>query len=156
MLLGSAAGALAACTGSPAPRPAVVDPDVALRAGAVERELRLVAAYDAVLAARPNEAARLLPLRAEHVAHVVALGAEPPPAAVPGSPSAAAPSPTAGPTRRAAPHLPSPSWRRPSAPLLPPTPTATVPASRALAAVLATLAASESSTRGARMNVALT
>jgi hypothetical protein len=65
---------VAACTHSKAvPRPPRLDPDVALRAAAVTRELALVAAYDAALAAHPALAARLTPLRADHVTHLAAL-----------------------------------------------------------------------------------
>ena len=67
---------LAGCTGSspgptPPPAPAPVDPDVALRAAAVERETALLAAYDAVLggsslrgAGRRPRGARRAPRRA--------------------------------------------------------------------------------------------
>lgn len=76
--LGSAAAALlAACTSRP--RPArTVDPDDALVAAAVLRELALLDGYDAAAAAAPTLRARLAPLRANHVAHLAALGhAEP-------------------------------------------------------------------------------
>jgi hypothetical protein len=67
---------LSACTSRSGPRPApVVDPDVALKAAAVARERALLAAYDTALATVPALAARLAPLRAEHLAHLTALGA---------------------------------------------------------------------------------
>ena len=87
MLLGvpAAAGlaALTACTSSDGPPspPAPPDPDLALRAAAVARERDLIQAYDAALLAVPALADRLPALRAEHLAHLTALGA------VPGSPS---------------------------------------------------------------------
>lgn len=67
---------LTACSG-PAlrPRPATIDPDLALTAAAVARERALLAAYDAAATATPDAAARLAPLRADHVAHLAALGA---------------------------------------------------------------------------------
>ena len=77
--------------------PAPVDPDVALRAGAVEREQALLQAYDTTLATVPSLAARLVPLRAEHAEHLAALtGPVPTPSS--GAPSSSAvPSPTAEP-----------------------------------------------------------
>jgi hypothetical protein len=79
-----------ACTADEAPgRPAPVDPDDALRSAAAERERALLLEYDAVLAARPGLAPRLLPLRGHHAEHLQALLGPPPSA----SPS---PSPTAG------------------------------------------------------------
>ena len=98
MLLGlpAAAGlaALTSCTaGDEAPPPpASVDPDLALRAEAVVREHTLVRAYDAALLAAPALRDRLLSVRAEHLAHLTALGAAPvgPP---PGSPPPGSPPP---------------------------------------------------------------
>lgn len=67
---------LTACSaddGPPAPPPPP-DPDIALRATAVQRELGLIAAYDATLAAAaPVVAARYAPVRAEHATHLAAL-----------------------------------------------------------------------------------
>ena len=57
---------------------APVDPDVAARAAAVQREQALVTGYDQALLAAPSLASRLAPLRADHVAHLAALGATPP------------------------------------------------------------------------------
>lgn len=82
----------AACTGSdPAPgsrsaRPSPVDPDDPLRSAAAERERALLREYDAVLAARPGLAPRLVPVRGHHAEHLQAL-LGPPPTASP-SPSA--------------------------------------------------------------------
>ena len=80
VLSAGAVGLAAACTRSrrPSPgRPARPDPDVALTAAAVDRELALLTAYDAALAATPALASRLAPLRAEHAEHLLALGAGP-------------------------------------------------------------------------------
>ncbi len=64
----------AACTAKePAPRPAPVDPDDALRSAAAERERALLREYDAVLAARPGLAPRLVPVRGHHAEHLEAL-----------------------------------------------------------------------------------
>lgn len=124
---------VAACTSSePAPvRPVPVDPDVALRAAAVARERGLLAAYDAALQQDPARAERLVPLRAEHAAHLAALGEQEAPSTV--SPAPAPPSPLGGDLATAeraaaAAHA-----------------EATAAASPALAAVLAQLAASEAS-----------
>lgn len=123
---------VAACTSSePAPvRPVPVDPDVALRAAAVARERGLLAAYDAALQQDPGRAERLAPLRAEHAAHLAALGEQEAPSTVSPAP---APTPLGGDLATAeraaaAAHA-----------------EATAAASPALAAVLAQLAASEAS-----------
>ncbi len=65
----------AACTDSEQapPRPALVDPDDALRSAAAQRERALLREHDAVLAARPGLAARVAPVRAHHVEHLEAL-----------------------------------------------------------------------------------
>jgi hypothetical protein len=64
----------AACTADePAPRPAPVDPDAALRSAAAERERTLLQEYDGVLAARPGLASRLVPVRGHHAEHLEAL-----------------------------------------------------------------------------------
>jgi hypothetical protein len=143
LLLGGAAGLLAACTRTPtAPRAAAVDPDAALRTAAVERERALLAAYDAVLAASPAALPRLGPLRAEHEAHLTALGvgtrAFPAGSATP-SPSASAPASSPGPSPGAAGLV---RLERAAAAAHA---AATVTATPALAALLAQLAASESS-----------
>jgi hypothetical protein len=89
VLAGGPALLLAACTADePAPRPAPVDPDDALRSAAAERERALLREYDAVLATRPGLAPRLAPVRGHHAEHLEALLGPPPT----GSPS---PSPTA-------------------------------------------------------------
>lgn len=128
VLTGSAAAAaLTACTRTSRRRaaaPAAVDPDVELRAAAVAREQSLLDAYDAA-ATNPGLQARLAPLRAEHAAHLQALGALP----VPGIPPPSTPTLSqliALERRAAAAHT-----------------AAAVPASRRLAPVLASLAASE-------------
>lgn len=98
LLAAGAALPLAACTDSPAPRPtpAPVDPDVALRAAAQDRETALLQAYDDAVAVVPALAALLAPLRADHEAHLVALGVVI--AAPTASPSSAVPSAAALPT----------------------------------------------------------
>jgi len=73
-LLGAGALLLVAgCREAPTPATPPVDPDDALRAAASERERVLLRAYDAALLAAPSLAARLAPLRAEHVEHLTAL-----------------------------------------------------------------------------------
>ena len=119
---------VAACTTSD-DRPARVDPDDALRAAAVERERALLSSYDAVLAALPTLAARLAPLRAEHEQHLAALAAP--------SPS---PSPSAAPTVRTVAQLVALERTTAAAHA-----TDALSASRELAMVLASLAASEAS-----------
>lgn len=110
---------LAACTAKPS-RPEPVDPDVALRAAAVARERALIARYDA---APPSPA--VAAIRAEHEQHLAALGApSPPPSATP----AAASSLVAAERAAAAAHAAD-----------------ALTASPKLAAVLASLAASEAS-----------
>ena len=129
-----------ACTrgrrSGPAPAP---DPDAALAAAAVARELALLARYDDALAAVPALAGELAPLRAEHVAHLAALGAVEAAAATPTRPpSPPAPSPgTAVQVRR---DLASREHEAAAGHAA-----AAVAASRRLAPVLASLAASEAS-----------
>ena len=85
---------------SPTPTP---DPDAALVAAVVDDKRALLARYTATTARFPGLAARLAPLRADHVGHLAALNAsEPtvPPTSVPtpnpvGTPT---PGPSAGPT----------------------------------------------------------
>ena len=77
LLTGGALGLAAACRRT-AP-PASPDPDVPLRAAALQREQELLAAYQAVIASRPALAAHLQPLAADQTAHVVALGTSPSP-----------------------------------------------------------------------------
>ena len=85
-----------ACTADEPPaRPAPVDPDDALRSAAAQRERALLQEYDAVLAARPGLAPRLLPVRGHHAEHLEALHG-PPPTGSP-SPSATAAVPPAVP-----------------------------------------------------------
>jgi hypothetical protein len=123
-LLGSAT---AACTYR-SRRAQRVDPDDALRAAAVARERSLVALYEAAAAATPGGSAAAI--LAEHQAHLRALGAfpDPSPSQVgPSTPPAVADLVTAERAAAAA-HA-----------------AAAVGASRELAAVLASLAASEAS-----------
>lgn len=148
LLLGGAAGLLAACTRAPAPpRAAAVDPDAALRSAAVGRERALLAAYDAVLSASPAALARLGPLRAEHEAHLTALGVGTrafPAGSAPPSPS----SPVASPSPSAAAAAGAPSVRglvRAERAAAAAHAGATATATPDLAALLAQLAASESS-----------
>lgn len=140
----AAALALTGCTSEPA-APPPPDPDDLLREAAVAREQSLLRAYDGVLLAQPTLTARLLPLREQHVEHLAALT---PPAPPTSAPTASAP---AG----------------PAVPAVPPPPTtvgtldtlaaaeraagvshaqdALAAADRPLAALLATLSASEQS-----------
>lgn len=75
VLAAAAVGPIAACTAPTPPPP--VNPDDARRAAAVLREQGLLAAYDALLAATPALTAKLTGLRAEHTAHLAALGGAP-------------------------------------------------------------------------------
>lgn len=81
LLTGAVALPLAACT-QPA-EPAPVDPDALLRDAARQRERDLLASYDALMAATPALAPRLAPLRAEHEEHLAQLA--PVASAAPGS-----------------------------------------------------------------------
>lgn len=151
--------ALASCTSGSTdatPSPAPVDPDDALRFDAVAREQALLRAYDGAVAAAPSLGSWLLPVRAEHVAHLAALGSPVAPEtsspgarspanspAATGLPSAAAaaPPPNAPATAQAQLALLRAAERLAAAGH-----TAAVGrASRRLAVVLATLAASEAS-----------
>lgn len=142
--------ALASCTsgGTDAtPSPAPVDPDDALRFDAVAREQALLRAYDGAVAAAPSLGSWLLPVRAEHVAHLAALGSpvapgtSPPGARSPANSPAAAPPPNASAAAQAQLALLRAAERLAAAGH-----TAAVGrASRRLAVVLATLAASEAS-----------
>lgn len=131
-LLLSGALPLAACTDAPAPRPAPVDPDIALRDAAAARERRLLEDYDAALAAVPSLAAVLAPLRADHVAHLTALSPTGSPSPDPASTASPRPASTASLSPAPA---PAPSSALPTA-----LPTA-LPARRA--AVLARLVTAE-------------
>jgi hypothetical protein len=135
VLVAGLAAPLAACTGGspepvPSPSPAPVDPDVALRAAAVERERTLLAAYDDVLARGGARAAALRPLREEHASHLAALD---PALAVP----TPAPAPSAAPASTVA-RLRAAEREAAAAHAAD-----AVPASRGLAALLASLAAAE-------------
>lgn len=96
-----AAPLLSACTeagGREAPR---LPDDVVAADRAAYRERRLVAAYDAALLLAPQLTDRLAPLRADHAAHLDALGVPEAPA-----PTAAAPTTSASPAPVTAPPLP--------------------------------------------------
>lgn len=145
------AGALlpvAACTGGGdhQPEPAPVDPDVALREGAAARERTLLTHYDVTMLAESGQAARLAPLRAEHAAHLVALGFPVPAGSsgVTGPPTVGSPAPAPPPaTLSTAPsRLQLAQAERDTAAAHT---RDALAASRALAGVLASLAASEAS-----------
>lgn len=142
VLSAGAVGLVAACTPARrapgAVRPARPDPDVALTAAAVDRELALLTAYDAALAAAPALASRLAPLRAEHAEHLRALGAGP--AGNPTASPAPAPAPARGAGGQARSSLATAERTAAAAHAA-----ASVTASARLAAVLASLAASEAS-----------
>jgi Arc/MetJ family transcription regulator len=137
-LLAGAALPLAACTQGRTPAPP--DPDDLLRAEAVERERSLLREYDAVLLALPGLAARLVPLRGHHAEHLLALTGE-----------TATPSP--GPSSDPVPQVPLPATAAAAlAGLVEAERMAAaghragaLAASRELAALLASLAASEAS-----------
>jgi hypothetical protein len=116
---------VAACTSSA--EPAKIDPDDAIRAAAVERELTLIGQYDAYLStsAPAKATATLAAIRADHAAHLTALGHR-----LPSAPATVArpPSLIAAERAAAAAHA-----------------AAALDASPELAALLASLAASEAS-----------
>ncbi len=147
ILSAGAVGLVAACTPSHRPpsagRQARTDPDVALTAAAVDRELALLAAYDAALAATPALASRLAPLRAEHAEHLIALtaGRASTPTASPATDPAPAQPRGAGPRGVQAGRSLMTAERTAAAAHA----AAAVTASARLAAVLASLAASEAS-----------
>ena len=127
VLSAGAVGLAAGCTSSHRTAgPSRPDPDVALTAAAVGRERALLAAYDAALAAAPARATTLALVRAEHAAHLAALGVGPAASAA-AAPASPAPSDLAGAERAAAAAHAA----------------AAVTASPRLAQVLASLAASE-------------
>jgi len=141
VLAGPALLLATACTADgPAPRPAPVDPDDALRRAAAERERALLRDYDAVLAARPGLAPRLVPVRGQHAEHLGALL---------GPPASASPSPS--PTAAVPPAVPPPADDATALARLVDAERAAgnahaadcLTASRALAPVLASLSASE-------------
>lgn len=77
---------VAGCTGD---APALPDPDLVAGGTALTREQELLARYDATLAAHPDLAGRLGPLRADHAAHAAALVSALPSPSPSASPSAA-------------------------------------------------------------------
>lgn len=113
------AAALAGCTSEPA-APLPLDPDGVLRDTAVAREQSLLRAYDVVLLAEPTLTALLLRLRGEHVEHLTALTG---PLRATSQPTASAPTASAS------------AVRPPAVPAVPPPPTTAV--------MLSTLAAAE-------------
>jgi hypothetical protein len=128
LLTSAAVLPLTACTSDKPPEP--VDPDIALRESARQRELALLAAYDAAIESGPALAGRLAGVRAEHEQHLVAL-------------TAAAPRPTGSAAQATVLSLPqlvalerSTAAQHAADALV---------ASRSLAVVLASLAASEAS-----------
>lgn len=148
VLAAAGLGLAAACTSGahPTPTPPGVDPDDALHTAALAREAALLAAYDEVLATTPSLAARLSPIRAEHAEHLAALQAlrpTPSPARSPSTPVEASPvRRTADRTDPAAAVRRLTSLEQTSAAAHA---SAAVAASRRLAPLLASLAASESS-----------
>ena len=139
-LLGAAAVLpLAACTSDDGPPPPP-DPDDLLRDEAVQRERSLLREYDAVLLVLPDLAARLIPLREHHAEHLLALTGEPatPSPEPSGAPAAQVPPPVTAAAALAgladAERAAAGAHRA-----------GAVAASRELAALLASLAASEAS-----------
>ena len=149
VLAGIGASLLAACTSRPRrsrPEPVPVDPDVALRAGAVAREQALIAALDRSLTILTGTPAgtTLAQLRADHAVHLQALVQ----ASATTSPTSTAP-PAAAPTSsRPASPATQMTYRRAQAAREKAAATAHAAAARSasgpLAALLAQLAASES------------
>ena len=75
-VLGGSAAVLATATGCTRVGQASVPPpgpEVTLLDGVIQNEARLIALYDAVLAAHPGLAGRLKPLREHHVQHLTVL-----------------------------------------------------------------------------------
>ena len=127
---------LAACTRDTGPAPPP-DPDDLLRAEAVERERSLLREYDAVLLVLPALAPRLVALRSEHAEHLLALTEAPP-----ASPAASgSPAPAVPPTKTAAAALAGLVTAERAAAAA--HGQAALAASRELAALLASLSASE-------------
>jgi hypothetical protein len=124
----------AACTRSAAKRPAQPDPDDALRNAAILREQALLARYDAAAAASPALAAQIAAIQAEHVQHLAALGY---PVPSPGASNTPSPAVAAPPTLAELATAERAAAAQHTA--------AALQASRELAVVLATLAASEAS-----------
>lgn len=142
LLAAATALPLAACTSDPEPPPAP-DPDGLRRESAAERERSLLAEYDAVLLVLPSLAPRLLALRGEHVEHLTALTGQPPstrpsPAATAAGPAAVPPTATAAAALVGLVEAERAAAAAHGADAL-------VAESRELAALLATLSASESS-----------
>ena len=120
----------AACTSEGAKRPAPVDPDDRIRALAIARERALIEHYRAT-ATTPQIAAKTAGLAEQHEQHLAALGA---PSPSPSSSPTPAPLPPTVAQLAAAEHAAAVAHAA-----------AALHASRSLAAVLASLAASEAS-----------
>lgn len=143
---------VAACTpaapdAAPAPTP-TTDPDVSLGAQAAARERTLLASYDAAILAAPALADKLGPLRAEHATHLTAIAAQTPPSARPLTPQQTPPTSPPPPTAAAAPADPAvvlASLTQAERTAAVGHGDAAIAAGRALAAVLAAVAASEAS-----------
>lgn len=92
------APALNACTDAGEDDPPEVDADVVAADRAALRERRLLAAYDAALVIAPQLTERLLPLRADHEAHLAAAGVPETPGPTASSSAASTPTPVAAPS----------------------------------------------------------
>jgi hypothetical protein len=124
---------IAACTRKEPGGPVRVDPDVALRAAAVARERALIDRYRAAAASSSSAiAGRIAGLAQEHEQHLAALGV---PSAAPSASSAPTPPPVPTLAQLAAAERTAAADHAAAA----------LRASRPLAAVLASLAASEAS-----------
>lgn len=129
---------LAACTRAVAPAPRPVDPDVALRSAAADREVALLSMYDrALVAASAARAPGLAALRGEHADHLNALGPAPSANATPSAMRSKAPSAHATPSTTTADLLAAEAAAAAAHA------DGVSPASRTLAALLATLSAAE-------------
>ena len=113
----SLAGLVGCSDDAPAPQPAPVDPDVALREAAAQRERALLQAYDAALQALPDRGPRLLVVREHHATHL-ALLLGPPSGAGSASPAAASPAPASGAASAPTSAAPAPAAPRPPADVL--------------------------------------
>ncbi|MCU1592254.1 MAG: hypothetical protein JWP11_3510 [Frankiales bacterium] len=122
---------VAACTSHAPQTPAALDPDVALRQAAIARERQLLELYSSAVESSPALAATLGAIRAEHEEHLAALA----PPATSASPVAPRVLPAVHPVALVAAERSAASAHAAAALL----------ASRPLAALLASLAASEAS-----------
>jgi len=100
---------LSGCTYDPRPPEPPPDPDTVLRDRIVADKRALLASYDATARRHPGLGKRLAPLRADHAAHMAALGAPEPTSTGPATPGPATPTgsaPGAGATAPAVPAAP--------------------------------------------------